>query len=382
MRKLTKLSLVAAVAVAGLTTSASAVALEEAIKGVDVSGYVRYRMTETTVDNAWSNQTNEYKIVTAAKIPVDDNMKVGVKLLAKGVTADEAGNDTNGGVSSNGTGKDLDPEVTVANAYFAATLGKTSITAGKQDIKTPITDESRGTGILAINTDTPVTFAAGAFSNSKGDAVTSALNGQNIYALAAIGSMGPVNAQGWLFAIENVVDSLFYAEVSGKIEMVTLTAQFATADYDENYSTALSDADQVFYGIEAAATFNNIDLTLGYNATDDEGGNVSLDGTDAAYVGAGEQTNYVGDVTAQVNDSSYFFATVSAPVMNGISVGADYIGGETANGTNNVDTSEVVLRAAYAYNKKLNFSTYYSMYETDVANSDSDKMRIEAKYSF
>lgn len=38
MKKLVKLSLAAAVATAGLTTTASAVSLEEAIKGVDVSG--------------------------------------------------------------------------------------------------------------------------------------------------------------------------------------------------------------------------------------------------------------------------------------------------------------------------------------------------------
>jgi hypothetical protein len=374
MRKLTKLSLVAAVAVAGLTTSASAVALEEAIKGVDVSGYVRYRMTETTTENAWSNQENEYKIVTAVKIPVDDNMKVGIKLLAKGTTLDEE--------QGTNLGNDADPELTVANAYFAATIGKTSLTLGKQDIKTPITDEARGTGILAINTDTPVTLAAAAFTNSKGDSTMSSTNNallapENIYALAAIGSMGPVNAQGWLFAIENVVDSLFFVEASGKIEMVTLTAQYATAEYDDR--TALANTDQSFFGLEAAATFNNIDLSIGYNCTDEEGGAVSLDGTDAAYVGAGEQVAYVGDVTGTAADASYFYATVSAPVMNGITLGADYIGGETAN----VDDSELVLRAAYAYNKKLKFSTYYSMYETDAAaGGDTDKMRIEAKYSF
>ena len=45
--KLVKLSLVAALAAGALATSASAMPLEEAIKGVDVSGMTRIRYTAT-----------------------------------------------------------------------------------------------------------------------------------------------------------------------------------------------------------------------------------------------------------------------------------------------------------------------------------------------
>ncbi len=50
MKKFVKLSLVAAVAVAGLTT-ANAKPLEEAIKGVDVSGTVAYQYNDRSSDN-------------------------------------------------------------------------------------------------------------------------------------------------------------------------------------------------------------------------------------------------------------------------------------------------------------------------------------------
>ncbi len=61
MKKFTKLSLVAAVAVAGLS-SANAKPLEEAIKDVDVSGTVTYRYDQGKVDNEPHSQSNSYKI--------------------------------------------------------------------------------------------------------------------------------------------------------------------------------------------------------------------------------------------------------------------------------------------------------------------------------
>ena len=59
MKKIAKLSLVAAVAVAGLTT-ANAQPLEEAIKNVDVSGSVVYRYNDYNgQDDASVGQTSK-----------------------------------------------------------------------------------------------------------------------------------------------------------------------------------------------------------------------------------------------------------------------------------------------------------------------------------
>ncbi|MGE4455641.1 MAG: major outer membrane protein, partial [Arcobacteraceae bacterium] len=46
MQKFAKISLAAAVAVAGLSSVASAKPLEEAIKGVDATGYVTYQYND------------------------------------------------------------------------------------------------------------------------------------------------------------------------------------------------------------------------------------------------------------------------------------------------------------------------------------------------
>ena len=49
--KITKLSLIACVALASLSTASFAQPLEEAIKGIDVSGMLRYRYTDNRYDN-------------------------------------------------------------------------------------------------------------------------------------------------------------------------------------------------------------------------------------------------------------------------------------------------------------------------------------------
>jgi hypothetical protein len=59
MTKMIKMSLIAAVAVTGITSTVSAQPLEEAIKGVDVSGLLRYRYNESSSGTVHSS-SNEY----------------------------------------------------------------------------------------------------------------------------------------------------------------------------------------------------------------------------------------------------------------------------------------------------------------------------------
>ena len=84
MKKIAKLSLVAAVAVAGLT-NVNAASLEEAIKGVDISGQFRYRFQEKKVENEVSpvnnNETgSDVEIEVTAKVPVTENVTAVIKI--------------------------------------------------------------------------------------------------------------------------------------------------------------------------------------------------------------------------------------------------------------------------------------------------------------
>src|SRR5574344_1205927 len=78
MRKISKLSLVAAVAVAGLST-ANAQPLEEAIKNVEVSGSVVYRY-----DNFHNAEKKSNGVATSQRENTDANRyKIGLNLSSK-----------------------------------------------------------------------------------------------------------------------------------------------------------------------------------------------------------------------------------------------------------------------------------------------------------
>ncbi|MGB5791421.1 major outer membrane protein, partial [Poseidonibacter sp.] len=84
MKKIAKLSLVAAVAVAGLSTSLSAKALEEAIKNVDVSGTAAYRYDDRSNDDqtdANNYSRNSYKIAVNLKSKINDDMTFNTKTI-------------------------------------------------------------------------------------------------------------------------------------------------------------------------------------------------------------------------------------------------------------------------------------------------------------
>ena len=86
MKKIAKISLVAAVAVAGLTT-ANAQPLEQAIKGVEVSGSVVYRY------NDFNNDTN-YSVEGKKRATNSD--KGGYKVNSDGSKTDTDNNNTEG----------------------------------------------------------------------------------------------------------------------------------------------------------------------------------------------------------------------------------------------------------------------------------------------
>jgi hypothetical protein len=205
MKKMMKLSLVAAVAVAGLSTSASAKSMEEAIKNVDLSGYVRYRYTQPEVGMS----TNEYKIQATLKSKVNDNVTAQVSILNENAAGDAAG-----GAKTSDTTGDADPRAArIVEANFAITKGALTVIAGKQALATPFADgdldSQQGTGAVALyKVNEGLTLAGGLFINSDAKAkalssgVAADLGAHNIAAIAAIGKAGMVSYAAWYANIE------------------------------------------------------------------------------------------------------------------------------------------------------------------------------------
>ena len=250
MRKISKISLVAAVAVAGFST-ANAQPLEEAIKNVDVSGSVVYRY-----DNFHNAEKSSNGVVTSDRENTDANRyKIGLNLSSKvndyvkfnsrfivgsqangGFASLNAGkeNTWRNGFQDNTAGADGQADVSLSNAYFGLTaIPNTVVNIGKQGLTTPYTvavdingNEQTGTGILALSTFGPVTAGLGYFNNTN-------LNASSEINLTQ--GLGLANFPNGANGVINGGQDVYVATVQGDLDFVKLEAWYL--GHQENFNT-------------------------------------------------------------------------------------------------------------------------------------------------
>lgn len=279
--KFLKLSLAASVALGALSTASFAQPLEEAIKGIDVSGYLRYRYTDDRYDNgngdvSDSKARHQWRAVADFKTPVVNNIALNFGVWYnnddQNVNHGKGTGTPQDGFLGQGLGSGSDGEFGVREFYATITPDSTATTIkiGKQLLDTPVTnayDGDRGTGILALNSDIPnLTLAAAAFDswaineysaqNQQGltDAglpspfPTTALDGEAsidkpLYALAGIYGIdtnwGRFGGQLWGFYIDDAVDALVFGELSWQGSLLRAKLQYT-------YAALNNDADSVF----------------------------------------------------------------------------------------------------------------------------------------
>lgn len=337
--KFLKLSLAASVALGALSTASFAQPLEEAIKGIDVSGYLRYRYNDDRYDNGngsvrGSSANHQWRAVADFKTPVVNNIA-----LNFGVWYDNQNNVNHGkgspantapGVGAypfagTGLGSGSDGQFGVREFYATITPDSTATTIkiGKQELNTPVTnayDGDRGTGILALNSDIPnLTLAAAAFDswsinemnvvgrpgigNELGN-----VGGEDglsvdkpLYALAGIYGVdtnyGRFGGQLWGFYIDDAVDALVFGELSWQGSLLRAKLQYTYAalnnDMDSVFgalytgtvgsSTKANISESNDMGvIEVGADFRNdfqlpLNITLGYMMNFADGTAVALE---------------------------------------------------------------------------------------------------------
>ena len=299
MRKISKISLVAAVAVAGFST-ANAQPLEEAIKNVDVSGSVVYRYDNfhnaekldsngIPTSDRKNTDANRYKIGLNLSSKVNDYVKFNSRFIV--------GSKTTGDFASLNAkrdgGADGQADVSLSNAYFGLTaIPNTVVNIGKQGLTTPYTvavdingNEQTGTGILALSTFGPVTAGAGYFNNSNldksgningtmgisvSDLVAGAGKGKdstNKVAKwnASTGTYGSVN--GDITAGVNGGSDLYVATVQGDLDFVKLEAWYlGMQDTFNSYTLAATSnidlAENAKLGLEARYVALSLDNDL------------------------------------------------------------------------------------------------------------------------
>jgi hypothetical protein len=400
MKKIAKLSIATITALSCISTSASAVALEEAIKDVDISGYLRYRVTnsgDTLTNNGVKNQTRSVKtyahkaeITTKAK--VNDYSRVGVTFVAEGDSEDET--------------SDSNSTLLMTEAYFNFMHSNTNLTLGKQRYIAPYADSEydMGTGITIVNNSTPITLGAMHFKNTTGDInadyPTKKYGHLDHTALYTMGSLGPVSAQVWHLTVNNYIDSLLFAEVAVDFDTIRARAQYSTADYaDYKYSVLTQpgylDNEQQNQGnsaIEVSADIAMVTATVGYVQGHESGNGSTLNKFEAdGMIEAGEQLGLYNSNLGERHTKTSF-VKVSAEVIPDVNIGVDFVKGEyhskfIKDSTSQRDRDEIVYRASYDVNKKLKLSGYYSDYEYEHVNNSNasievNRLRVEAKYSF
>jgi hypothetical protein len=376
MKKMMKMSLAAAVAVAGLTTTASAGALADAVKDTTISGKVEvgYNYADTQTGSAASVSTNEweYDFDATLNTKVNDTITAQVGIQADHETAiNSAANET-----TDTNGKD---SITLTKMNFTAKTDVATAIVGKQKQPTPFLDDERGDGVVALVPAGPVTLAAGHFTG------LTAPTTQDLTAAAVIGSFAGVNASLWYVtsSTDTDVDVTGYSvNVNGAFGPVTVDARHSQV----NYETTGLDVDAKLTKIVANANMDAFGVTVAYGMTNDEpaartaGAGVDLTSTDNDAATNLETEHFALD---DLNDASAYLIGANAG-FGAVSVGAHYFAADDKADT---DYTEMAVNASYAMSKNFTASAVYATSETDYTGGsttdvDKDTFEVSLKYSF
>ena len=403
MKKFVKMSLIAAIAVAG--TTASAQPLTEAIKNVDVSGTMVYRYNDYQDDvkqtgTKHSNTVNHYKIGLNLKSKVNDDVTANTRFVigSQDASANFGKLDTQSKGDTN-----LDVELTQANFAYTG-IANTTVIVGKQGLTTPWSvavdasgNEQTGTGILALTTVGPVTFAGAyfnqtnlgesgdAFSQDKANGETDNqwatrqqdMGSRDIYTVGVMGKVGPVALDAWYLDMDDVFDSYTLgANASFDLDAVTLGGDIRYTSLDLDGSSADNDLLQLTVTAKAGI----FDAKVAYANTDKDGGLVAVD-TDA--------TTSISAWSVDANgkaDADYWQVRLGFQVLPSLNISANYANVDYSTAASN-DVEEEEYYAQFNYSMSKNLSAYlrYGQYTKDTGsteNNDSTRGRIHVQYKF
>ncbi|MCT7594642.1 major outer membrane protein [Aliarcobacter butzleri] len=408
MRKISKLSLVAAVAVAGFST-ANAQPLEEAIKNVEVSGSVVYRYNDSNDErevngvklNDKSNTNNNYKIGLNLSSKVNDYVKFNSRFLVSnpGLFSD------NGFASLNTqTTGDASPEVRLSHANFAFTgIKNTTITAGKQGLTTPWTvaidsdgGEQSGTGVLAITTVGPVSFAGAYFNQTNldksGDAITTLtaiqtinknLGATDIATAGIIGNLEVVTLDAWYLNMKDVFDTYTVGAKSdfkfdgGKIGF---DARYVYLDPAESLVK-----EQELAKIAVSGNVGIVNAKVAYAWTGKDGGTTAID-NDAETTLLGWNLN-----ANSKTDADYWQLVLGVNVLDNLNLSANYGNIQwNPNATTEREQEEIYAQVTYKMSKNLSTYVRYGTFTDEQTVSgtktklyDGENVgRLQVEYTF
>ncbi|MCK9258051.1 MAG: major outer membrane protein [Sulfurospirillaceae bacterium] len=422
--KLAKLSLAAIVAAGAMTTFASAAPLEEAIKGVQVSGMMRYRWatnnkSKYNASTAYAGSSDQYRwsVPITFVMPVAENLTAGV-----GFNFDSY---THGKTDMANQGSWGSPKhwITYATPEY-------SLRVGRFEISSPWTETgyagSRGQGFLGtLNMVENWTFAAAYFASlagmdnnvwnigwakQYGTQTTGPVDGSNdLYAFAAIGSVGPVNLQAWYSKMQDVFKSSVFVQADVAYEGFSLKAQanqlkldgVAKEGYYADGTGDFSKDKGTFWGAEAGFGMNGFSIGAGITQNDKKMPIYSLDDDNDGMIKAGWQMYY--HTTNAFAARNIFVKAGYAWDQYRVNVG--FVNAQAYNAADKqgdkVKARETYIDAGYKYSKNFDLSVHYSIFDSrqsddvgftsreldptkvkGVYDRDNSEFKFQALYSF
>ncbi len=360
MKKFAKMSLAAAIAVGGLTSSASAVDLEQAIKGVDISGQVRYRMEDNATAIGTDQEDQDVNIDIMVKVPVNDNVNFIANL---NIDNDDQGdaNVTLGGSSAFG----LD------QYYFQYINGPVTVHLGSQEIPGRMTDGLIGQGIVGLYNAGAFTIGAASFYNTE---VTNNLVDASVHSVIAMGSVGPVSLLAQYAVAEDVVAG-YNLKADATFGPITTGLEYTAKELDDEHPSysALTDDERSTFKAYVAGKMDIVSASLAYVQTGDNGSGSLDEGVETASEFLLWQMGSAG-----VAELNAWALDVSVAVTDSVSVRAAYGDGEATAA--DVDVTETLGQVSYKMSKNLNTYIRYSQYELN--GVENDRGRVEVKYTF
>ena len=364
MTKMIKMSLVAAVAVAGLATTSTAA-------GFTTSGSVSYTMEKTsgnsdtnTTANDFANEAQhdiDYKFNLSSK--VNDNLTANLRVVD--MRDDDTDTDDTKNASTLGTNVD--------RAFF--TYAKDGLKADFGLMATPFTDGERADGVI-VSKDLGVATIVGGYLYTTG--------ATNENEVMFAGVKGKAAMLGYHVAMAQVKDAITSddEDLSEQVAVVNLEADLGpvTVAFDYGNKTGIADdadktknPDQSQMKLSVSGEAGMISYGLAYAKNGKDGGDVQIDGSDSA-----ASTINLGEMV--LNEQA---GETSAIELNlGVAITA----------TNSIDLAvvqlkdkagETVLGKEITYKNKMgkNFSTSVSYLMNDDVY-DVNELVLAAKYTF
>ena len=364
MKKFVKLSLVAAVAVAGLSTTASAA-------DVNVNGSLAHQIQKKSTSTAPTITNTKVSLKLSGK--VSDTLKYVVSYSERiGSQTTAIANGTNG--------------LKLSNAKFIQTFGSTTVIAGRQGVTTPWTSGSNtidstvvGNGVVAIAKVGPATLIGGYVMNHN---VANAYmtKDSDITVLGAKVKAGAANLGAWYVdvaadkaATTKGLDGYTFT-ADGKVAMVGLKARYSSVTPGD--SALLKK--QSLFSVGANVKVSSVKITAAYAKSGNDGDLVSIDP-------AGDASNnqYLGTWNISMgggkhNDSKLVTIGASMPLTSTLTGVVNY--GKRSNTT--TTDKELKLQISAKVAKNMSLYLRYADVKATASVDDFTRTRLYVAYKF